>query len=97
MRSSRFSAAEPVGSKGAVFHMEACTKTAAPLFIQKDVEEGVVDPNLAVIFDEPQFPKAIHKKTHAGPGCPNHLRQDFLADLRNHRFRFALLAELGEQ
>ena len=49
--------------------MEACTKTAAPLLIQKDVEERVVNPNLAVIFDEPQFPKAIHKKTHAGPGC----------------------------
>ena len=51
--------------KGGTFHMEACAKTTAPLFIQKDVEEGVVNPNLAVIFDEPQFPKAIHKKTHA--------------------------------
>ena len=51
--------------KGAVLHMEVRTKIAAPLFIQKDVEEGVVNPNLAVIFDEPQFPKAIHKKTHA--------------------------------
>jgi hypothetical protein len=56
-----------------------------------------VNPNLAVIFDEAQLPEAIHKKTHAGPGGANHLRQDFLADLRNHRFRFALLAELGEQ
>jgi hypothetical protein len=52
-------------SKGAVLHMEVRTKIAALLFIQKDVEEGVVNPNLAVIFDEPQFPKAIHKKTHA--------------------------------
>ena len=83
--------------KGAVFHMEACTKTAAPLFIQKDVEEGVVDPNLAVIFDEAQFPEAIHKKTHARSGSANHLCQDFLADFRNHRLGLALLAELRQQ
>ena len=40
-------------------------KGAAPLFLQKDIEQGVVYPNLAVIFDEPQFSEAIHEKTHA--------------------------------
>ena len=84
-------------SKGALFYMEACAQTTAPLFIQKDVEEGVVNPNLAVVFDEPQFPKAIHKKTHSRPGCANHLRQNFLADLRNHRLGLAFLAELRQQ
>jgi hypothetical protein len=43
-----------------------------------------VNPNLAVIFDEPQFPEAIHKKTHSGSRCANHLRQDFLTDLWNY-------------
>jgi hypothetical protein len=56
-----------------------------------------VNPNLAVIFDEPQFPEAIHKKTHSGSRCANHLRQDFLTDLWNYRLGLAFLAELGEQ
>ena len=43
-----------------------------------------MNPNLAVIFDEPQFPEAIHKKTHSGSRCANHLRQDFLTDLWNY-------------
>ena len=72
-------------------------KRPAPLFLQKDIEEGVVNPNLAVIFDEAQFSEAIHKKTHSGSGCANHLSQYLLADLRNHRLGFAFLAELREQ
>jgi hypothetical protein len=51
--------------KGAILHMEVRTKIAAPSFLKKDIEEGVVDPNLAVIFDEAQLSEAIHKKTHA--------------------------------
>jgi len=77
--------------------MEVRTKTAAPSFMQKDIEEGVVNPNLAVIFDEAQFPEAIHKKTYSRSRGANHLSQYLLADLRNHGFRFAFLAELGEQ
>src|SRR5271166_58561 len=72
-------------------------QTAAPLFLQKDVEEGVVNPNLAVIFDEAQLPEAIHEKTHSGSGCANHLSQCLLAHLWNHRLGFAFLAELSEQ
>ena len=42
-------------------------------FLQKDIQKGVVDPNLAVIFDEAQFPEAIHEKTYSRPGCADHL------------------------
>jgi hypothetical protein len=56
-----------------------------------------VNPNLAVIFDEAQFPEAIHKKTHSGSGCANHLSQYLLADFGNHRLGFAFPAELGQQ
>jgi hypothetical protein len=69
-------------SKGAVFCREVCTKTAAPLFLQKDIEKGVVNPYLAVIFDEAEFSEAIHEKTHSGPVCANHLSQHLRADLR---------------
>src|SRR5208337_1149257 len=81
----------------AVLRREPRTRTAAPSFLQKNVEEGVVNPNLAVIFDEAQFPEAIHKKTHSGPGCANHLSQCLLAYLSNHRLGFAFLAKLREQ
>ena len=56
-----------------------------------------MNPNLAVVFDEAQFSKAIHEKTHPGSGCANHLSQYLLADPGNHRLGFAFLAELGEQ
>src|ERR1035438_1903726 len=44
---------------------------SAPLFLQKDIQKGVVNPNLAVIFDEAQFPEAIHEETHSGSRCAN--------------------------
>ena len=45
----------------------------APLFLKKYVEEGVVNPNLAVVFDEAQFPEAIHEETHTRSGRADHL------------------------
>ena len=72
-------------------------QTAAPLFLQEDIQKGVVDANLAVIFDESQFPEAIHEETHSRPGGANHLCQDLLADLGNDYVGFTFLAELSEQ
>jgi hypothetical protein len=77
--------------------MGARTKIAAPSFLKKDIQEGVVNPDLAVVFDEAEFSEAIHEKTHSGPGCANHLSQDLLADLGYHCLRFTFLAELREQ
>src|SRR5271166_3263463 len=71
-----------------------CSRTAAPSFLQKNVEKGVVNPDLAVIFDEAQLSEAIHKKAHPGSGCANHISQYLLADLGNHRLGFAFFAEL---
>ena len=48
-----------------VLRIEAAQNLHPLLFVQKDVEEGVVDPNLAVVFDESQFSESIHKKTHS--------------------------------
>jgi len=47
------------------------------LFLQKDVEEGVVNLNLAVIFDEPQSSEAIHEEIYSRSGRANHLRPIF--------------------
>jgi hypothetical protein len=34
-------------------------------FLQKYIKEGIVNPDLPVVFDEPQFPEAIHEITHS--------------------------------
>ena len=84
-------------NRGGCLSRGSHTKTAALLFLQKNIEERVVNPNLAVIFDEAQFSEAIHKKTHSRSCCANHLSQYLLADPGNHRLGFAFFAKLGEQ
>src|SRR5271167_1648460 len=51
-------------SERAVLRGQIRSRTAPPLFLQKDVEEGVVDPDLAVVFDEAQLPEAIRSEEH---------------------------------
>ena len=51
----------------------------------------------AVITDKTELAKAIHKEADAEPRGADHLRQSFLRDLRNQRFRFSRIAEFGNQ
>ncbi len=67
------------------------------LFLQKYIQEGVVNATIAVIFDKSQFFEAIHKEANSGSGCANHLRLNFLADLWNHCLGLAFFAKQGEQ
>jgi hypothetical protein len=54
------------GSTGVIFRTEFHKKTAArALFLQKNIEQRVVNSNLAVVLDETQFSKAIHEKTYS--------------------------------
>jgi hypothetical protein len=32
------------------------------LLVQDNTQEGIVDVNLAVVLDEPQFPEFVHEK-----------------------------------
>ncbi len=54
------------------------TRTKANLFVQDNTEEGIVDLNLAIVLDEAQFPKFVHKEIDPGTCCSNHLRQHLL-------------------
>jgi hypothetical protein len=36
------------------------------LLVQDNTEEGIVDLNLAVVFDEAQFPEFVHEKIDPG-------------------------------
>jgi hypothetical protein len=49
------------------------------LAMHNDIQEGVIDVNLAVavVPDEAQCPKFVHKQIDPGARCANHLRQHF--------------------
>ena len=51
----------------------------------------------AVVVNEAQLPKLIHKKINTFARYPDHFRQSFLIYLRNDRFGLAFLAVAGQQ
>jgi hypothetical protein len=65
--------------------------------VQDNTQEGIVDVDLAVVFDEAQFPEFVHEKIDPGPRCPNHLRQHHLRYFGEHLLRMALRAIAREQ
>ena len=46
-----------------------------PLVVEDDIQEGTVNLQAAVIFDEAQLPKLVHEETHPGSRCPDHFGQ----------------------
>ena len=56
-----------------------------------------MDLQSAVIVNETQFPKPIHKKAHSRTSRAYHFGERFLIDLGEYGFRNALLAEVSEQ
>jgi len=77
--------------------MRGYSLAAQVLVVKDDTQEGIVDVNLAVVFDEAQFPEFVHEQIDPGPCCANHLRQHLLRYFREHFLRLALLAEAREQ
>jgi hypothetical protein len=56
-----------------------------------------LDLKAAVVMNEAQFSKFVHEETHAGPRRADHLRKRLLADFRDHRLRFVILAKVGHE
>ena len=68
------------------------------LVVQNVIQQWAVNfQATSVVVDEAKFSKFVHKEAHAGPGCSDHLRQSFLADLGDNGLRFAFLAEVRQQ
>ena len=65
--------------------------------VQNDVEQRLMNPDASVIFNKTELAKSIHEEADAGPRGPNHVRQRFLRDLRNQRFRLTRLTEFRHQ
>src|SRR6266849_6079791 len=67
------------------------------LVVQDHAQEGIVDVDLAVVLDEPQFPEFVHEKIDPRPRCANHLRQHLLRYFGKHLLRLALRAIARQQ
>src|SRR5271157_2142734 len=67
------------------------------LIVQNYIDQRLMDPDAAAVFDKAELAKAIHEEAHAGPGGADHFRQRLLRDLGNWLFRFPRLAEFGHQ
>ena len=66
------------------------------LIVQHDAQQRAVDFHGAVVLDEAQFPKLVHKLAHSGPRGADHLRERLLTNLRDNRLRFSFLAKIGQ-
>lgn len=67
------------------------------LFVENDGQQGFIDFDSAVVFDEAEFSEFIHKEIHAGASGAYHFRQGLLGDLRKRAIRLILFAIAGEQ
>src|SRR5712691_11061208 len=67
------------------------------LVVQNHVQQGIMDFQFSVVFDEAQFAEFVHEKAYARSSRADHLRQRFLTELSHDRLRPAFLAEICKQ
>ena len=66
-------------------------------FIENKVQEGLLNFELAVVFDQAQPPKFVHEKIHARSCRANHLSECLLVELYGQRFQATVIAVIGQQ
>ena len=57
-----------------------------------DIQQSLMNSDVAVIANKPKPPKAVHKVADARSRSPYHLRESVLADLRPNCARIRLIA-----
>ena len=67
------------------------------LVVQDNAEEGIVDVDFAVVFDETHFPEFVHEKIDSRPSGANHLREHLLRYFGEPLVRTASRAIVCEQ
>ncbi len=65
--------------------------------MEKNTKQGTVDPQTAMVVNEPQFLEFIHEQIDAGPRRTDHLCEHLLGDLWNHCFGLIFLAIASEE
>jgi hypothetical protein len=56
-----------------------------------------MDFEVSVVFYVAQLPKLVHEVANAGARRADHVRERFLADLRDYRLMLPVLAEVRQQ
>jgi len=65
--------------------------------MQDDVEQRLVDPDAAVVFDIAEFSETVHEEADSRAGGTDHFGECFLGHLGNQILRLAWLAEIRHQ
>src|SRR5581483_11739597 len=65
--------------------------------MEDHIQQRPVNVKSAVVVDEAQLAELVHEKADSRARGANDLSQCFLANLGNHRLRFAFLPVVGEQ
>ena len=65
--------------------------------MQNDIQQRGVDFDLAVVVNQAQFSKLVHKITHAGARRTDHLRERLLADVGDDRLGPTVLTKIREK
>ena len=64
--------------------------------MQNNAQQGSVDFNVAVVFDEPQLAKLVHKEIDPRAGGADHFRQHFLGNIGEYTVGLVLFTiEVG--
>jgi hypothetical protein len=69
----------------------------AGVIVTDDVQQGIVDLQLAVVLNESELSELVHKMAHARPRRPDHFGERLLTDLRYDRLWTPLLTEIRHQ
>src|SRR4029077_5484393 len=77
-------------------HTLAC-RLVSSLLVQDNSQQGIVDVDLAVVFDEAQFSELVHEKIDPRACGTDHLRQHLLRYFKKHLLRLARRAIAREQ
>src|SRR5580700_833619 len=68
-----------------------------PSVVNDDGEEGRVDLEAAVVFDEAKLLELVHEEVHAGPRRPDHFGERLLRYSRQQPLRMILISVAREQ
>jgi len=74
-----------------------CGKGRCALLVENHGEQGLIDFDFVLIFDEAQFPEFVHEEIHARTGGTDHLGQGFLGNFRQDAVRLILFAIAREK
>src|ERR1700692_1896696 len=64
------------------------------LLAQDNIQEGSVDMEPAIVFNEAEFLEFVHEKIDPGARCANHLGQHLLRYFGKHLLRLVLVVAL---